>query len=215
MTTAAEIITRVLNPLRDAAQDFFPDPELIEYMNQAVVDLSARQRLFRDAADLTVTSGHIDMTSDMLQIRWAKDDEGIEVSWMDESTFFEYELNFPDWDSAQPLATVFSDAIWIHPAPADGTVYTVGYYGLPAVLTADTDTFPLRRIWEEKVVRYIRSECWYKLGEPGMGDRERQFYEEGLRPSEAITDHQVPGRMNFAREPNVWDSHPESIHQGG
>lgn len=215
MTTAAEIISRVLNPLRDAGQEFFPDAELIEYMNQAVVDLSARQRLFRSSAALVVASGHIDMTSDMLQIRWAKDEDGIEVSWMDESTFFEYQANFPDWDSAQPLATVYSDAIWIHPTPADGDTFTVGYYGLPAVLTSDASTFPLRRIWEERVVRYIRSECWYKLGEPGMADRERSFYEEGLRPSEAITDHQVPGRMNFAREPNVFDAHPESIHQGG
>lgn len=215
MTTVAEIITRVLNPLRDQAQDFFPDPELIEYMNQAIVDLAARQRLLRSAADIAVTSGHIDMTADMLQVRWARDPDGMEASWLDESTFFEYQLAYPDWDSAQPLATVYDDAIWIHPSPDDGDTWSVGYYGLPTALTSDADTFPLRRIFEERVVRYIRSECWYKLGEVAMGDRERSFYEEGLRPSEAITDHQVPGRMSFTREPNVFDSHPESIHQGG
>lgn len=215
MTTVAQIITRVLHPLRDAAQEFFPDSEMIDYINQSVADLSARQRLLRSVADLTVTSGNVDMTSDMLQVRWAKDVDGIEVAWLDESTFFEYQVTYPDWDSAQPLATIYADAIWIHPTPADGDTFTVGYYGLPAVLTTDTNTFPLRRIWEEKVVRYVRSECWYKLGEPMMGDRERSFYEEGLRPSEAITDHQVPGRMSFSREPNVFDSHSESIHQGG
>lgn len=215
MTTAAELITRILYPLRDVAQEFFSDAELIDYMNQAVADLSARQRLLRSTSTIATASGHLDMTADMLQVRWVRDPDGVEVGWLDESTFFEYQLIFPDWDSAQPLATIYDDAIYLHPYPVDGENWTVGYYGLPDEMTSDADTFPLRRIWEERVVRYCRSECWYKLGEPNMGDRERSYYEEGLRPSEAITDHQVPGRMSFAREPNSFDSHSESIHQGG
>lgn len=215
MTTVDEIVQRVLNPLRDSTQEFFGEPEMIDYMNQAVTDLCTRQRLFRSQTTLTTGSSHLDMADDMLQVRWVKNPDGIEVGWLDESTFFDYQITFPDWDPTTPLATIYDDAIWLHPTVADGESWVVGYYGLPAVLTAGSDTFPLRRQWEEKAVRYIRSECWYKLGEPQMARDERALYEEGLRPSEAMTDRQVPGKLNFSREPNVFDTDPESIHLGG
>jgi hypothetical protein len=215
MTTAGDLIQRILHPLRDLAQDFFPNPELIDYLNQSVVDLAARQRLLRKAVNITTSGGTLPMSDDMLQVRWVRDVNGVELGWVDESTFFEYELVFPGGMPGEPLATIYADAIWLQPQPDDGEVWTVGYYGVPDPMTIAEDTYPLRRIWEEKSVRYVRSECWYKLGEPQMGDRERSFYEEGLRPAEAVTDHQVPGRMSFAREPNVFDTHSESIHLGG
>jgi len=213
MTTVDELEVRILHPLRDSTQEFFGEPELLDYINNAIVDLSARQRLFRNTATINTLDSSIAMTPDMLQVRWARDAGGVEVAWLDESTFFEYQNRVPA--PSQFLATIYGNKIWIHPAVADGEAWTVGYYAIPPALTAGTDDFPLRRLWEEKVVRYCRSECWYKLGETQMGDRERQFYEEGLRPSEAITDHEVPGQLNFARSPNVFDNGRDAIHLGG
>lgn len=215
MTTAAQLITRVLHPLRDANQEMFTDAMLIDYMNQAIVDLCARERLIREVSSATTASGTLALPEELLATRWVRDPNGVEVGWMDESTFFDYVANFPDWDSEHPIATIYDNAVQLWPTPPNGETWTIGFYALPATLTADTDTFPLRRLWEEKVVRYIRSECWYALGDVPMADRERQFYEEGLRPAEAITDHQVPGKVNLSREPNVFDVHPESIHMGG
>lgn len=216
MTVIADnLITRILYPLRDAAQDMFVDAELLDYMNAAIVDLCARERLFRDVATIPTSGGALAMTDDMLQIRWARTPDGVEVGWLDESTFFEYQITYPDWDSDTPLATVYSDAIWLHPAPDDAESWTVGYYGVPDKMSTTTDVFPLRVLYEEKVVRWARAQCWYRIGEMALADRDMAFYEEGMRPSEAGTDRQVPGRLNFAREPNVFDAEPTSIHQGG
>src|SRR5262245_2032640 len=213
MTTVAELETRILSPLRDSTQEFFTEPEMIEYLNMCAMDLAARQRLLRKFVTVLTTSSSLPMTSDMLQVRWVKDPNNVEVTWLDESTFFEYQNRVPqpsDW-----LATIYNDTIWIHPAVDDGQSWQVGFYAAPELMTQASDTWPLPRLWEEKAVRYCRSECWYKLGEAQMGEHERKCYEEGIRPAEAQTDPQVPGRLNFSREPNVFDNGRDAIHLGG
>jgi len=215
MTTVAEIITRVLYPMRDAAQDFFEDPELISYIVEGLDDLCLRERIIREQTTIVASGGQLALTATMVQARWAKNPDGVEVAWMDESTFFDYQLTYPDWGAEAPLATVYDEKIYIHPAPADGETWTVGYFGIPTAITANSDAFPLQRQWEKKIVRYVRAECYYRLGEVGLGDREMARYEEGLRPADAITDRQVPGKLNFAVEPNAFDADIESIHRGG
>lgn len=215
MATLAQLITRVLAPLRDADQNLFGDAELISYFNEVVVDLCSREKLIREIATVTASGGTLAVPSASLQIRWVKNPDGAEVAWMDESTFFSYQAHYPEWNEDQPLATIYDQKIYLHPAAANGTDWEVGFYGIPEELDADSDTFPLPRIWEERAIRYVRAECFYKLGDTALGDRDMAQYESGLRPSAGFSDAQVPGKLNFAREPNVFDRDPDSIHLGG
>lgn len=214
MTTGTQLINRALEPMRDAAKEFFDDTELLAYINESIEDLCARERLFRKVGTIVTAGGGLAIPADLLQTRWAKSPDGDEVSWMDETTFFDYQRLQPDWPATSPLATIYNDTIWIHPEPADGQNWEVGYNGLPAVMAAAGDTYPLRRIWERRTVAYMQYRMWGRLDEPGLSDRSHAEYLEGLRPAQGQTDHQVPGRVNLAREPNVFDDDPLSIHRG-
>lgn len=214
MTTVADIITRALRPMRDTSQEYFVDAELIEYINDAVRDLSSRERLIREVSSVNTSGGALTLPTLALQVRWVQNPDGVEVVWLDESTFFIYQKEEPDWSEDNPLATIYDDKVWLHPAPADGVAWSVGFYGIPTALTAAANTFPLREVHEGRVVHYVRGQCYYRLGEIELADREIAAYNMGLRPAEAIADHQVPGRLAFSREANAFDSDPDSVHRG-
>ena len=215
MTTANEILTRARYPMRDASEVYWPDTELLDYLNAAIADLCSRERLVREQTDGTTASdGTIDIPANFLSVRWVKNPNGIEVAWMDESTFFDYVSTYPSWPSTSPIATIFDDKVWLHPNPGAGQTWKMGNLQVPTLLTATNDTFPLRRIWEAKCIAWLQAEMYAKDGEFEMSRRKYAQYEAGLRPAQAVTDHQVPGRVNIAIEPNVFDTDPDSIHRG-
>lgn len=214
MTTAQQLIDRALRTMRDTAQEMFPDPKLIEYINDSITDLCTREPTVREVANVVVATGTLAIPTDVIRIRWVRNPDGVEVAWLDESTFQEYVLGVPDWPSDAPLATAYDEKVFIHPTPDNGTTWTIGYFGIPAVLTADSDTYPLRRVWEPKTVHYLRAQMYYEIAEDELADREMAAYQMGLRPAQAIMDHLVPGRINLAREPNAFDADPESTHRG-
>lgn len=214
MTTVNQILTRARHPMRDSSEEFYTDAELIDYLNDAIADIAARERVVREETSVNSTSGFLAIPADFLSVRWVKDPDGKEVAWLDESTFFSYRDTYPDWPSSDPLATIFDDKIHLHPAPADGVAYAVGNLAIPALVDDTGDTFPLRRIWEGKCVAYLQSEMYARDGEMELSRRKHEMYEAGLRPAQAPTDHQVPGRVALAREPNAFDADPDSIHQG-
>lgn len=214
MTTGTDLITRALVPMRDAAKTYFGDPEMLAYINESIEDLCSRERLVRSSAAIVAAGGGLPLTADILQVRWAKSPDGDEVAWLDETTFFSYQDADPSWPATSPLATIYSDTIWIHPAPVNGESWSVGYFGLPAVMAAVGATFPLRRIWERKVVAYMQWKMYARLDEPALSQEAHAVYLEGLRPAQSLTDHQVPGRINLAREPNVFDDDPQAVHRG-
>lgn len=216
MTTADQILTRARYPMRDAAEEMFTDAELLDLLNEAIADLASRQRLVREVSG-TINpdaNGALAIPADVINVRWAKNPDGVEVSWMDESVFFDYQATFPNWSADSPLATTYDDKVWIHPKPATTEAWTIGYYGVPAALTAVGDTFPLRRTWEAKAVAYLQWRMYQRLDEAGLAREMKSFYEEGLRPADSPTDHQTPGRLNLSREGNVFDNDPDSIHLG-
>lgn len=213
MTTVNEILTRARHPMRDASEEFYTHAELIDYLNDAIADLAARERLVREETTVAETTGFLAIPASFLQVRWVKDPDGVEVAWLDESTFFSYQDTYPDWPESSPLATIYDDKVWLHPAQT-GENYAVGNLQIPALLTAVGDTFPLRRIWESKCIAYLQSEMYARDGELELSRRKHEQYEAGLRSAQAPTDHQVPGRVAIAREPNAFDADPDSIHQG-
>lgn len=214
MTTVGAILTRARHPMRDAAEAFFTDAELIDYLNDAIADIAARERTTREETTVAVASGVLPIPADFLTVRWAIDPDGVDVAWLDESTFFSYVNTYPDWPSTSPLATIYEDAIHLHPTPANGVNYSVGSLSIPPLVDDVGDTFPLRRIWEGKCVAWLQSEMYSRDGELELSRRKHEQYEAGLRPAQAPTDHQVPGRVALAREPNAFDADPDSIHQG-
>jgi hypothetical protein len=212
MTTGAQLIARILRPMRDAAQDFFPDQELLDYINEAADDLALREQLIREQTTLVASGGVLDYTGspEIAQIRWVKNPNGLEVAFMDESTFFEYQ----QVGGTDLVGTTYDQKIHIDPAPTDGESWTVGYYGLPTPLATDAGTFGLSRQWETKVVAYGKAECYKRLGEIALAAAEEAKYDAGLRPAAFLTDRNTPGRVNFAREANVFDVDVDSIHLG-
>ncbi len=206
--------------MRDSSEEYWPDAELIDYLNEAVVDICARERVIREETTVAVTvaaggvGAHLPIPANFLQVRWAKNPDGVEVAWLDESTFFDYKSTNPDWPTSSPLATIYDDKVFLHPQPATAENWSVGNLQIPTLLTLTTDTFPLRRIWEGKCVQYLQCEMYAKDGEFELSRRKHVQYEAGMRPASAVTDHQVPGRVNIALEPNVFDVDPDSIHRG-
>lgn len=214
MATAQNLFDRALRSMRDTSQEMFPDAKLIEYLNDAITDLVTREPIIREVANVNPTSGNFAIPTDVIRIRWVRNPDGVEAASMDESTFQEYVLGNPDWPSDSPLVTFYDDKGFLHPAPPNGETWTLGYYGYPAAITADSDTFPLRRIWEPKAVHYLRAQMYYEIAEDDLADRELAQYEKGMRPAQALTDHLVPGRITLAREPNAFDADPEATHRG-
>lgn len=219
MTTAAQLITRALYPMRDTNQSMFGDAELIDYINEAIIDLCARKALVHEE-DSTVTAtatglpiSSVGGGSDVLQIRWVVAPAGYPAVGVDPETLKISQEFDPDRSADEPLYAVWDEYIYLHPAPTAGDSWTVGYYGIPASLTADSDTFPLSRLWEQKAVQYLRSKMWYSLGEIALGDREASNYEDGL-PVGRVIDRNAPGQVNLVWESTVWDSDPEAMHTG-
>lgn len=211
MTTVQNIIDRALRPMRDTAQEFFVDAELIEYVNEAMEDLSAKERILSEEANLSITAGTASLPADLLQIRWLKNPDGIEATWLDPSTFNEYELAGVDWSPDEPLVTVYDNAVKVWPLST--ATWKLGYWSLPTAMTADSDTIPLPRVWDRKIVRYVRAQCYYRLGEEDLGNIEMGQYAEGLRSSDS-RDRTIGGAVALAVSGNAFDMDPESIHRG-
>lgn len=212
MTTAQQIIDRALRPMRDSAQEYFPDAELIEYINEGIEELCTKLRLLSNEANLTVTNGVANLPADLLQARWLKNPDGLEAAWLDPSTFNDYKENAPYWSADSPLAAIWDEQVRVWPVN-DGT-WQFGYWQLPALLTADTDIFPLARQWERRIVRYVRGQCYYRLGEIDLADREIAVYASGLRPNADTADRNQPGTVTLAMQGNVFDNDPDATHRG-
>lgn len=219
MTTASDLITRALYPLRDSAQDMFVDAEFVDYLNEAIVDLSARLRLFHEQdASCTITGSVIPLSavgagSDVLQVRWVTSPDGYQAIPVDPTTFKAYQIEDPTRPETDPLYSIWDDTIYLHPLPVNGEVWGVGYYAIPAALTTGADTFPLARTWEAKVVRYLRAQGYYRLGEVSLGDREMSSYEQGL-PLTPLYDRNAPGSLTLTFEMGAFDIDPGAAHQG-
>ncbi|HET9672415.1 MAG TPA: hypothetical protein VFQ40_06155 [Actinomycetota bacterium] len=213
MTTVGQILDRARHPMRDASEEFFTDVQLIDALNDAIADLAARERLVREETTIASTTGFLVIPAEFLGVRWVKDPDGVEGTFMVERVFFDYKARNPDWPAESFLYTIFDDKVHIHPAPADGVNYAVGNLQVPAVVDDVNDLFPLRRIWEIKAVQWLQAEMYARDGEYELSRRKFAQYESGLRPAQAPTDHQV-GPLSIAREPNAFDADPDSIHQG-
>jgi hypothetical protein len=68
-------------------------------------------------------------------------------------------------------------------------------------------------VWDRKIVRYVRAQCYYRLAEEDLGDREMTQYAEGLRSSDT-RDRTIGGAVSLTIGGNVFDADPESTHRG-
>lgn len=216
MTTAFDIIERALYPMRDTSQVLFVDGELLTYMNDAMNDLCARERILLKTADLTTTGGALSFGADLIALRWVKDEDGNEIEWSNPTQFFEEvradALSGDGDDDA--IGAVYNQKVYLHPAPVDGTTFEVGYIATATQLTTNGDTFPLPLMWEKKVGHYVRAQAYRRLGEIALSDREMADYEAGLRPSSSSADRTTPGRIDMAQALGPFDLDPDAIHRG-
>lgn len=218
MTNAQEIIDRALFPMRDTGATAYFDPdELLGFVNDAQADLSARERLFRSYATVTVQSdaegAYFELPPQAIAPRWIKDPHGIEVGQLDESTFNEYKNVIPE-DAETYIATYYSDRAFLWPMPVTGTQFSFGFYAVPAKLADPADDISLHQIWEAKLVRFVRAECYLRLGDVQQAAIDKQEYEKGLRPASAAVDRAVPGKINLAFEPGPFDLDLDSTIRG-
>lgn len=208
MTTIDTLLTRVRRPLRDAAEEFFTDAEMIEYVNEALVDLAVRQRLLQNEDTLVIASGVATVPANVGDTRYLIDPNGELAVNVTEDVFTSY-VDAGYNDTTHPIWTIVENQIKVYPV-TDGN-WTLGFYALPTEITVVGDTFPYTRKWEQKLVHYVRAECWQRLGELDQHAIERAKYDEGLRrPTYESREHVV----SLAREPNWADMNPRSIHRG-
>lgn len=213
MTTAQQIIDRALRPMRDPDQEFFLPDEMYEYLNEAQRDVAVRQSLFVTEELVAVNNGAI-TSSDPDNVagwKWVRDSSGHELSWIDPSLFFRYQES--DYaDDTIPFVTPVEGELRILPVPDNGVQYTLGYVRMPADVDDSADAVEVPPMYHDKLVAYLRAQCYYRLDNETMGDRELTRYNMGLvEPVRAYSVNR-PGRPVAAIEMTVFDDDPERRH---
>lgn len=218
MTNAQEIIDRALFPMRDTGATAYFDPaELLGFVNDAQADIAARERQFRSFATVVVAvdaeGAYFELPPSCIAPRWIRDTHGVEVGQLDESTFNEYKFVIPE-DSETYIATYYGNRCFLWPMPETGTTFSFGFYSVPAKLVDPGEDISLHQIWEAKLIRYVRSECYLRLGDIQNAGVDKAEYEKGLRPASASVDRAVPGKINLAFEPGPFDLPDDSTIRG-
>jgi hypothetical protein len=212
VTTVQNIIDRAMFPMRDAAREFITDAELITYVNEAVLDIATRELLIHKETSVAITTGGIlAAPTDLIGWRWIANDVGVEGTWLDWSTWQQYSP-VQDADSDFFIVTVYDDKAHVWPVPPNGTAFTVGYFGLPAELTAVGNTIPLSIAWDSKLVFYVRARAYERNGDP-LAASERDRYEDGLKRPGGVTTRNSPGELAFSISQTVFDDDPDARHR--
>jgi len=214
MTTTGQIIERGLRPMRDPDMTFFDPSELIDWVNEAVNDISIRQQLFTFEGTSTSTNGEIDPPAspgEFVQWRYIKDSTGFELAWISEQAFGQMSVD-EYADTSSPLCAAYGLKVRILPAPDDGEVYTCGYWGLNAQLADEEDELPTPRTFDDKIVAYVQAQCYAKLDDPDMYERKLAFYNFGLNDPKRSYSPRRPGQVPWGIEPGIFDLDTERMH---
>ncbi len=212
MTTCQQIIDRARYAFRDAAGDFITTAELITYVNEGVQELAGRLRTTHKESPLTTTAGAIAAPADLIGWRWIRNTSNFPGTFMDFDSWLEEKRENAALDADAFVVTTYDEKLQIHPAPADGTSFSVGYYGLPAEITVVADTIPTHRRHDARLVDYVRYRGYQRLGDDGAAGASYSTFEYGLPAPDEDAGRNEPGQISVAWAPGPFDRDLESKH---
>ncbi len=207
--------SRVRAVVRDSAGTFVTDGQIDDWINEAYLDIVARERLLvaessstMGSAGTSVANGTVDFPADFispLSLRLGTDD----VEFVDDVTFW----NRQD-DASTPVNTlgrVFNDKIELYPKPTSGTAFRLRYVRKPTALSSGSDAPAIGEEYHRKLVDYAKAQALLKEGrELGVADRYRADYERDLAPLNPRS-RMTPGPLTMRRELSVWDTEGRHI----
>jgi hypothetical protein len=212
VTTVQNIIDRAKRPMQDDANEMFGVPEVIEYVNEAVTDIAARLHLVHQEAIIPHSSGVIAAPEDLLGWRWIANEAGVVGQFLDFDTWQQYDSEVdPATDFF--VVTPFEDGLHLWPVPDGVANFTVGYFGLPAEVTAAGNTIPISRRYDSKIVNYVRSRLFERLGRLEESAGEQARYEDGLPRPVSETTKNSPGEIAFGISLTTFDDDLDAKHR--
>lgn len=215
VATLTTLIGRVRSVTRDASGDFVTDGDITQWINEAIVDVAARQEVVEQQIQ-DVTTGYVialppSGTSEVLNIEsLLLGDDGDDVVFVDTDTWQTYHDAGADPDYT--LGRVFNEAIELYPAPEDGTAYALRFSYVPAPLSAGGDTHALPLHLERKLTDYASAYALYKMDDVTRGDRYMAMYENGLYPVATGRETARPGPMTLVPIAGPFDIDIEAMH---
>lgn len=163
--------------LEDSSGTYIADGELEDWINEAYLDIAARERLLTAETSGTTSGNSIalpDTFVSVITLRLGTTD----VQFVDDDTWWAYSDQASSPDTT--LGRVFNETIELYPTPSTGTAYKIRYVKKPTALSAGADVPAIPEELHKKLVFYAVSRGKLKEGQEGMSDRYMAMYEEGL-----------------------------------
>lgn len=209
MADLDELISRVRNSLEDSAGGYITDGEITDWLNEAYLDIAARQGLLQatlsttmGAAGTSVANGTIDLPDDFLVIIGLRLGGDTNTRLVDDNEFWAHYD-----DGASPIDTlyrVYNDKIELYPAPTSGTEVSLRYTRKPVPLSAGSDEPAIPEPEHKRMVRYAQAHGMRKEEREGLSDRYLAEYEEGL-PALNSRARMLPGPFTLSFVPGPFD----------
>lgn len=191
----SEMIRRTRTPLRDPGASAVPDDDIVDWLNDAYVDLASRLEVLvrtktgtTSGATLAIPdgSGTDPAAVRILSLTLGTDDQ---VEFTDAATWQSHK----DGGTSPPrtLGRLGNDgaSIELYPTPTTGTSYSMRYVWIPSgtgtgtkLLDDPTDEPKLPKHLHRKMVIYAQAQGKLALGEYYDHDRLMALYEQGLPP---------------------------------
>lgn len=176
MGTAAAVKTKILATLQDEAQDNYEDPEILQYLNECLQELSQElanlQARIALSSDATLTLSATEYTLTLPSDFWVLDK--IFRSEAGGSAFTTHRLyratrdevdRWEDEDSGDTGTPnryySIGTTMYVHPRANGAYKFKLYYYPLQSIVT-DTESLPWRGMFDEAVRWYVVARCYQR-----------------------------------------------------
>lgn len=209
MADLTELISRVRNSIEDSDGGYISDGEITDYLNEAYLDITARQGFLQTtlsttmgAAGTSVANGTIDLPTDFIALHNLRLGTETRTRLVDDDEFY---LNYDeDTVPTETLYRIFNDKIELYPRPASGTAVVLRYSKKPTALSAGADVPAIPETEHKRMVRYAQAHAYRKEEREGLSDRALAEYEEGL-PALNSRARMLPGPFTLTMPPGPFD----------
>ncbi len=207
MSTVTLLTAKVRRPLRDGNADFITDAEILEYLNEAQLDIAMRTLAIQ--AETTGTFSTYQVALPATYISFVSLRVGAEIEdaeWVDNETFDSWKRS--GGTPPRSMARIFASNVEVYPTPSVGTAYTFRYARTPTALASGSDVPEVAEYWQvHNMVRYAQAHCKLKDGETGEFEAYMGMFNEGLPETKGPTTKFKPGPISIRFEPGPFDTY--------
>lgn len=204
--------SRVRSTIRDTGAAYISDAEILEWLNEANLEIAARLRLLVEddtEGDLTETDNYITLPAnflELIELRLGTDD----VDMVSDPVWF-------SWSDAgdtpeRSLGRITQSRLYVYPTPSTWD-YTIRYYRKPAALSAGADVPEIPERLHVSLVNYARAHALLAMGESSSAETYLLLFDDAL-PKRRGDDRIWPvAPKQIVPVPNIWDSDPDARHR--